>query len=187
MPLPFSSDEELLAAARSGSPAAIDALIERLACVPAMLRLRERHLGALLNDDERREAAQDTIAAVWGKLELYRGNAGLEGWVWGFVVRELYKALERRRREAVPELGDALPAVERPRRDEECRARVERSLLELEPPDAEIVRMRHFEERSFAEIAAELAMPRSSVKTRYYRALVRLRVLLLPLWREVIG
>ncbi len=59
------------------------------------------------------------------------------------------------------------------------------SIHALGSPSSDIVRLRHFDGLTFAEIARELEMPTNTVKTRYYRSLGRLRTLLRPLWREV--
>ena len=51
-------------------------------------------------------------------------------------------------------------------------------MLELGPPGSDIVRLKHFEDESFSDIARRLEMPLGSVKTHYYRALEKLRLVL---------
>jgi RNA polymerase sigma-70 factor (ECF subfamily) len=179
-----AEDRELIRAVRHGDRGAAEHLFERLACIPAMLRIRERRLGTVLSSEEREEIVQETVAAFWKKLAHYNGHRPIEAWVWGFAVREHLKAIERRRRATL--FPSEEPASTEPEPDlcasyEVVRARV----ADLGQPDARIVERRHFEEASFAEIGVELGMPLNTVKTRYYRALERLRVLLRPLWREV--
>lgn len=66
-------------------------------------------------------------------------------------------------------------------RREELRARVLAALEELEPIDREIVALRHFEDLSNEEAAAELAITPAAASKRFVRALVRLRPALEPL------
>lgn len=187
MPTP-ADDQALIRSALQTDGAARRRVVERLGCIPAMLRLREQRLGEPLSSEERLEAAQETALAVWAKLERFDGRAPLEGWVFGFVVREHYKALARRRRgarRAEPVLQE--PPDEASPEPTDDYAKVHRCIEALGSPSAEIVRLRHFQERAFHDIARELDLPESNVKTRYYRAVSRLRVQLCSLWKEAMG
>jgi RNA polymerase sigma-70 factor (ECF subfamily) len=185
--MPHAEDRDLLRSARRGDRAAAERLAERLACVPAMLRIRERRMGVALSSDERAEIVQETVAALWSKLGHYTGHRPLEAWIWGFAVRQHLKAIDQKRRSLHAEPREPEVVDPGPLEDagwwERVRAMVER----LGPPDSRILQLRHFEETSFEGIGLELGMPTNTVKTRYYRALARLRVLLQPLWREVMG
>ena len=57
----------------------------------------------------------------------------------------------------------------------ETHTRVHAAVDSLEPPDREILCMRHFEELDNAEAAAALRIAPSAASKRYLRALVRLR------------
>lgn len=67
---------------------------------------------------------------------------------------------------------------------DELRARVLHALEELDELDREIVVLRHFEDLSNAEAAAELAIEPAAASKRFLRALVRLRPTLEALARE---
>ena len=153
-----------------------------------MVRNRERQLSAPLSEEERLDVAQETVAAVWAKLDRFRAHAPLEAWIYGFVLREHYKALSRRRR--VP----STPGVEDPQVESEPVGPAEdeyelihESLQMLDSTTAEIVRLKHFEDLTFVEIASEIDMPTNTVKTRYYRGISKLRSRLRPFWKEVHG
>jgi RNA polymerase sigma-70 factor (ECF subfamily) len=188
MPPTHAEDEALTRTALRGDREAERALVERLGCIPAMLRLRERRLGSPLSAEERAEIVQETALAVWSKLERYQGRVPLEAWVFGFVVREHYKGLARRRRS-----GSRAEADEHELADETAPepvddwAKVHLCIHMLGSPSAEIVRLRHFEESSFRDIALELDLPENTVKTKYYRAVSRLRLQLHSLWKEALG
>ena len=52
------------------------------------------------------------------------------------------------------------------------------------PPASDIIRMRHFDELEFEDIARRANQPVNTIKARYYRGLARLRELLAPRMRE---
>ncbi len=183
-----AEDLELVRSAAARESKALEALIARLACLPAMLRALHRRMGAPLPADELAEVDQNTVAALWGKLAEYEGRASLETWAFRFAQLELLKALDRRRRNARLRLTDdaqlenlehrgaSSPALE-PATVRDC---IER----LGSPTSEIVRLRHYDERSFEDIARLRAESISTVKARYYRGLERLKGLLAPHMRD---
>ena len=185
-PLPHPEDRALLRAVKAGDRAAAARLADRLACIPAMLRIRERRVGVALTKEEREEIVQETLTALWSKLGHYTGHRPIEAWVWGFALRQHYKALRKRQNQRAVNIDDQPIAINDPEPPspaiwERVRVQVEN----LGRPDSRIVHLRHFEAVSFPEIALELRLPVNTIKTRYYRALVRLRVSLLPMWREI--
>jgi RNA polymerase sigma-70 factor (ECF subfamily) len=62
---------------------------------------------------------------------------------------------------------------------EELRRRLQRALEQLEPPDREVILMRHYEEMSNGEVAQALGLSASGATMRYGRALFRLKEILL--------
>lgn len=154
-------------------------LCERLASLPAMVRSKNRRMGSPLRPDEEDDAAQNAVVALWAKLEGYTGKASLETWAYGFCVMEIMKLLERRggvrRTEAMPE--EPLPSPDEGDSHVDVE-RIARALGEIDDRSREVVRLRHFRGLIFTEIAGQLGLPLTTVKTRYYRALDRLRVLL---------
>src|SRR5690242_10532522 len=89
-------DVELVRRARRGDSAAIEAVLQRLACVRAMLRACHRRHGSTLTPDDLAEVEQEVHAALWAKLDGFEGRAALETWAYRFVALELLKAFERR-------------------------------------------------------------------------------------------
>jgi RNA polymerase sigma-70 factor (ECF subfamily) len=72
-------------------------------------------------------------------------------------------------------------------RREELRERVLAALQELEPLDREILALRHFEELSNEDAAAELGIEPSAASKRFVRALQRLRPALQSLGSSDMG
>jgi RNA polymerase sigma-70 factor (ECF subfamily) len=184
----YSADLDLLARARDGDADALERLAERLSCVAAMLRDRHRRLGNPLTPDDLDEVEQETLTALWDKLATYAGRASLETWVYRFMVYELHKGLERRRRQRrfLPEGESWLSECAQPEPTESGidPIALHEGLERVGSPCSDIIRMRHFDELSFEEIAERLGERTNTVKARYYRGLERLRALLGPVQRK---
>ncbi len=179
-------DRELARRATDEDPRAAQELADRLACVPAMARSRNRKLASPLSEEELSDVVQNALVTLVAKLGTFEGRSSLETWAYGFVVRELYKGLDRLRRQPRRVEWDEDRAAELPdERDgtgDDYRV-VHDTIHAIGPPGSEIIRMKHFERMTFVEIADELEMPLGSVKTSYYRGVERLRALLRPRWR----
>ena len=133
-----------------------------------------------LDDHELDDVLQNVLLDLWRKLDRYDGRVPLAHWAYGFGVLEILTATERRRqrREQVGEVPDQLaPGMPEPRAVTE---RLARLCGELAETDQEILRMKHFEDRTFEDIAGRIGLPVNTVKARYYRALARLRQRLQP-------
>jgi RNA polymerase sigma-70 factor, ECF subfamily len=167
-------DVELVGRARAGDAEAVERLLDRLACVPAMLRERHRRLGSPLSAEDLAEVEQETYTALWSKLAGFEGRAALETWAYRFVVLELLKGLDRRARRASSGDDERLALVA-----------LHAALERVGPPGADVIRMRHFDQLSFDAIAARSGEPEPTVKARYYRAMKRLREALEPHLRRV--
>jgi RNA polymerase sigma-70 factor (ECF subfamily) len=177
---PHASDLALVQRARSGDARATDEVLERLVCVPAMLRDRHRRFGAPLGADELEDVEQDTLAALWSKLELYRGLASLETWAYRFAFNELLKTVDRKRRRThlrpeAPEATLEELVAPTPLETDDDALDLEVTLARLAPAAADVIRAHHFDELSFEEFALLRGEPLSTVKARYYRGLSELK------------
>jgi RNA polymerase sigma-70 factor (ECF subfamily) len=184
--LPGAGDLELVRAARAGDARALEGLARAFSRVPAFVRAQNRRFGAPLGEEELRDVVQETFRAAWAKLDEFRGRAALDTWLFRFGTNELLKALERRRREAHVRPSDLSAFEARPGRGAPPLDPLvlHQSLRRLEPHEEDLVRARHFEERSFEDIARAQGEPLGTVKARYYRALDKLRLALAGSWRR---
>ena len=157
-------------------------LLQRMQCVRGMIGYQCRRLGVRLPASEQEDLCQSTLLAVWRKLDQYAGAGRLESWVFRFTYLETMARLRELRR--VPRLGartgvssGALPAAASAL---EQHAALYAGLDRLSAESRRIVLLKHVEERSFEQIGRELDLPTNTAKTKYYRALGRLRMLLAP-------
>ena len=81
----------------AGDGRAVDEIASRLTCIPRMLGRRNADFGGPLDADELRDLAQETIIAIWRKLEQYDGRASLETWAYRFCMYELLHRLRAKR------------------------------------------------------------------------------------------
>lgn len=175
-----AADLALARAALDGDADALRVLAERLACVQRYAAAWNRRLGGPLDASEEADVAQDVVILAWRKIESFTGEARLETWVYGLTLGVLRNAVRAKRRRTgrteararEREVADA--AAEGELEAEEERARIRARLSELEPDEAAVVELRHFEDLTLDGVADRLGIPVSTVKSRYYRALDQL-------------
>jgi len=83
------TDDELVALAREGDPAAFDQLVTR-----HQAAAYRAALAALRNPQDAEEAAQDAFVRAWGSLHRFRGESAFRTWLLTIVWN---RALSRRR------------------------------------------------------------------------------------------
>jgi RNA polymerase sigma-70 factor (ECF subfamily) len=167
-------DHHLVRRMLDGDPAAGAEIVDRIACLPAMVRLKHLRMGAPLQPDELDDAIQNVLLAFWRKLDRFDGRVPLLVWAHGFGAVELVKAVERRarRRQRFRAVDEEPAAPGGPAHDAE---RIALALAAEPEADARLLRLKHFDGLTFEEIAPRTGMPVNTVKTRYYRCLERLR------------
>jgi RNA polymerase sigma factor (sigma-70 family) len=136
------------------------------------------------------DLVQDTLIVIWRRLHTYEGRGPLEAWAYRIASYELLSALRASRR--LPVTGSefeqvyAVPApAPEPEPSNENNHFGNRLMRHLRGREAQIVRLKHFEDLSFEEIAKLLEVAPSTAKTHYYRAVEKLRTILAPLAGEV--
>jgi len=176
------ADVELARRARAGDRRAIDAFVARMACVRKVLAYKNAQFGSPLETNELEDVIQNTLTAVWRKLESYEGRGSLEAWTYRFSYLELMAHLRRDRR--FPGLLEDVKAgatVDPRPTSSATNARFEHlynGLERLDPLTARIIRWKHIDLYTFEEIAARLDLSPNTAKTRYYRGMRKLRSLL---------
>lgn len=180
----MNRDHDLVRRALRREPQALDELVSRLGCVARMLAARNARAGSPLHRNEMAEVAQDVLVKVWEHLPAFRGDAALETWVFRFCEFGLMNAARQRRRLAAP-IPDEVPVEGEPPGLETSEVeRVYTALERLSAEEACVIRQRHFENLRFEAIAATAGEPLTTIKSRYYRALEKLRFWLAPIIEE---
>lgn len=171
-----ASDLDLARRALAGEPAARETVSERLAIVPRVLVVLNTRFGRPLSAHDVADLSQQVYLLAWSRLVHFDARVPLEGWFYGIARLEYLSSLRRRGRAHTPvALADAT-AESVPRAPTEIDGERLRATLErLDEIDARLVRLRHFDELEFDVIARELGLSLVNVRSRYYRALKRLR------------
>jgi RNA polymerase sigma-70 factor (ECF subfamily) len=132
------------------------------------------------------EIVQEAFLALWRDPTAYREELGsFRGWLLATVHHravDLVRREEAQRRRAgeperdeAPDVGQAV--VDQVHLDER-RARVRQAMGELPEAQRQVVDMMYFQGKSQSAIAAELALPLGTVKSRTLLAMRRLRTAL---------
>jgi RNA polymerase sigma-70 factor, ECF subfamily len=171
-------DLRLVQRVLGGEEQATEELLLRLRCLPLILSVRNRKLGSPLDAALLEDLAQETLLAVWQRLGSFAGTSRLEAWVYRFCLhKHLAQVRNRGRRQRIEAIeSEALEhAPADAPRGEVDDERLQRSLDELEGARAAVVRLKHYEDLTFDEIATRLSISPNTAKTHYYRALKSLR------------
>jgi RNA polymerase sigma-70 factor (ECF subfamily) len=183
LPALHELDLQVARDALDGSVAARKRFVEHMRCVPRYLCVLNGRLGRPFSDHELEDLTQETLVEIWRRLDSYAGLASLPTWAFRFCQQVMSSRLRsQRRRPASAELSETQGSPGAPRTSLDF-DHVHGALDRLPARDATIIRLKHFEELTFEQIAQRLAMPQSSAKADYHRAIERLRELL-GKWHE---
>ena len=170
-------DFRVVQAGLRGEPHDLSVLVERLKCVPRILAALNNRLGGQLTEHDLADLSQDSLLVIWRKLERFEGRAKLETWVYRICYLEILNRVRSNTRSArhvaagshqIAAAATANPGSSIDYED------LERGLAELEAPEADVIRLKHFEEQTFRDIGRILQIPVNSAKTIYYRGIDRL-------------
>lgn len=177
---------DLIRRVLAADPAARAEFVERMRCVPRILAHSNGTCGRQLNPDELDDLAQDVFRRVWSKLAEFEGHAALETWVYHFcVLGFLNAAREKRRRSRSAQTADEQGAEERIEAPAAAGTfermdapQVHAALERLDREDRVVIELKVFSEMTFEEIASALGISANTAKSRHYRGLERLRLVL---------
>ena len=160
-------------AAKNGDPEAQAWIIDRF--TPPLFRFAYRMLG---NEQDARDAAQDTMVKILRNLERYDAKWRFTTWMFSIARNTCIDEHRRRRWRSDSELPDvadstpdALELTSRNRKNEHLHS----ALQTIPPLYREVLVMYHFEHLKYQEIADALAIPIGTVMNRIFRARAKLR------------
>ena len=143
--------------AQRGDPASVDALVREL--TPYVGRI----CGAIALDDGD-DAMQEAMIAVVRNIRSLREPAAVRGWVRRIAVREAVRVARRRAHPVVP------PDVPVEDIDLDVALDVRDVLAALPPDHRAVLVLRDLDGLPEADVAALLAVPEGTVKSRLHRA-----------------
>jgi RNA polymerase sigma-70 factor (ECF subfamily) len=174
------ADHQLVARALSGRPDAYGELVRRYQ--GSVYNIAYRLVG------ERQEAldlAQEAFVRAYGRLDSFDQSRPFGPWIGRIATNAALNWLQRRR-VATVSLAQGPPAAgdDQAERDlpdysaepeqvylaGERQALIRGAILALPPHYRAIVELRHFQDRSYEEIAQALGIPLSDVKSHLFRA-----------------
>lgn len=168
--------EPLVRSAQGGDARAFEALLEdRLA---ALLRLALAIVG---DEVEARDAVQQACVHAWRELPRLRETHRFDAWLHRIVVNECRISLRSQKRRRVREIAvshldpdrspdDLVSPGAGPADRAEQLEVLERAFNRLDEGARVVLALRYLEDRSIAEISAELRLPGTTVKWRLHRA-----------------
>lgn len=175
------ADRQLVAQSLRGRPDAFGELVRRHQA--AVYNVAYRIVG---ERQEALDAAQDTFVRAYRALRSFDQERPFGPWIGRIATNVALASVQRRRSLVVPwprrapRPGDESAAgagVPDPAEGPEGAylaaeqgARLRRAILALPPHYRAVVELRHFQELSYEEIAAALAIPLSDVKSHLFRA-----------------
>ena len=175
------TDEELVASSLAGDPSAFDLLV---------LRWDRKIQGAIYrlmgSEEEARDLCQEAFLKAYRGLGGFKGEARFSSWLYQIALNLCRDRMRRRRGRVMVSL-DALEAEAQGAvlRDEasthdlvearDLQQRVRAAVMALPDDQREVIVLKEYEGLTFQEIAEVLDLPVSTVKTRLYRGLERMR------------
>lgn len=138
-----------------------------------------RRYGIRPSEDEVSDISQEIFAAIWERLERYRGDSPLEGWAYGFVARVTLTAMRDhvRRRAPLSMEGVEVADVTADLGAGTVRSMIADLLSRLRPQDERVIQLRYFEGLNYSAIAQRLSCTERAARARFQRAMDKLRKL----------
>lgn len=177
------NEPALIALAKKGDAAAFGELVrayQRKAYTVAY--------GFVRNREDALELAQEAFARAFKAMGRFDASAPFYPWLYRILKNACLNHLKRRRRRGETSLdqltasGGDVPSGDCGPGDEasadEMRSAVAAAMNRLPPAHREILVLRHFQQLSYAEIAACLGVPQGTVMSRLHAARHHLRSLL---------
>jgi RNA polymerase sigma-70 factor (ECF subfamily) len=186
----LTTDSDLLAAARQGDAAALEALLVRYQ--PHLYRFGLRMCG---NENDAGDVAQESLISMARSLRDFRGDASVSTWLYTIARRFCIK--KRRRSKFAPareesldapgidaahRLTDPAPSPEQTATNRELQRALTLAIDGLEPAQREVLVLRDIEGLSAPEVARVLGVSVDAVKSRLHRARVAVRQALAPVF-----
>lgn len=168
------SDAGLVERAQAGDPRAFDTLVEHE--LDQLYGIARAILG---NDADARDATQEAFVSAWRELPRLRDPRRFDWWLRAILVNRCRQALRGRRRRLVREIAvddasEAIASRSDPEDPPDVRLAamdsLERAFGRLPIADRTILVLHHLEQVPLTDIAATLAIPVGTARSRLFAA-----------------
>lgn len=126
------------------------------------------------DDDKAMEALVESFMLIFSNLENYNGNGSIKGWMMTITMRKIVDLYRRDRQwsEKYTDIDSFVGESLTPDYDRQIDLRtvLVGALRKLPPQDRALFNMIAVEGYSFSEAGKVLKLPKSTVKSRYYKA-----------------
>lgn len=146
---------------------------------PAMQRMAEKLLG---NEQDAADVVQDCFVTLWNDRQKLRRVVNHEAWCVTMVKRRCIDLLRRRR--PTVELDEALILAEEPPAEDDRLQLALRFIDRLPERQAQVVRLRHFDDADTPTIAQTMHISEGNVYTLLSRAYNTLKQMILDYENE---
>lgn len=191
MNLNMNEDNELALAAQAGDREAFADLVRRNQSLVYRVAFR------LTGDREAAfDVSQDVFVKAFGALSKWQPSGSFRAWLVRLTSNASIDHLRRRKRRSPERLVREIERRPKARhwlegdtnttdqqvRGQEIEERVREAMSELSPTQEKVFVLRHYEELQLSEIADILGSSEGSIKVHLFRALRKLRPLLIDLY-----
>ena len=165
-----SAEQQLVALARGGDLDAFEAILAPL-IDPA-----HRLASALLQEpDLAKDAVQEASVRAWRKLSNVRPGAAVRPWFLGIVANQCREQMRGRWWQVIRMAQPHLTTPELPEDAVVRRVQLRQALLKLNDRERRVLILRAYLDLPWDEVAAAAGVTEAGARSRYYRALDRLR------------
>jgi len=167
----ITPEQQLIALAKRGDVDAFEAILE------ASITPAHKYACALLHDPSLAEdAVQEASVRAWRKLGRLRAGTSFQPWFLGIVARQCRDQMRGRwwRMIRLPH-----PEVKRSDLPEDAalrRAALREALGELTERERQVLILRLYLDLTWNDVSSVVGLTEAGARTRYYRALERLRL-----------
>ncbi len=190
---PSSSDEQLVAAARTGDMGAFEELVAR-----HRDKIYARAFTMMRNEDEAVDLSQEAWVKSWQRLQQFQGESSFGTWVTRIVINLCLDQLRKRKRqrtESIEAMDEETGGVERQmpvvtvnptERLErgELRKKIDDALAQLSHEHRTVLVLHEFEDMEYKEIARTMDCSIGTVMSRLFYARRKMAALLANLKNE---
>lgn len=161
----------------------MDLFVERMRCIPRIVAFLNRKHGRGLSPEDQADLSQDVFAKIWARLASFQGEASLETWVFPFCDLTMRNRVRKQARLpiSVENEESVMPAAQGDDRSADTPLPmdlefVDRSLGEIPGDEAEVIRLKLYDDITFETLSEQLGISPNTAKSRYYRGIKRLDV-----------